>query len=119
MIPEAIDHIMGHLITHDFLNEERFAKSYARGKFRIKNWGRIRISIELKRRDISPVNIKIALKELDEPEYSQVLEALAKKRLAQLKDLDPAVKKKKLSNYLEYRGWERSRIFDLVEDLIP
>ena len=43
MIPEAIDHIMGHLIKQDYLNEERFARNYARGKFNNKHWGRIRI----------------------------------------------------------------------------
>ncbi len=54
MIPEAIDKIMGHLIAHGFLNEERFARSFVRGKFRIKKWGRVRITRELKNRDISP-----------------------------------------------------------------
>ena len=80
MIPEAIDHIMGHLISFDFLNEERFARSYARGKFRMKNWGRVRITHELKKREISPYVIRLALEELQEPEYSKALEGLAKKK---------------------------------------
>jgi len=119
MIPEAVDHIMVHLITHDFLNEERFSKSFARGKFNIKNWGRVRIASELKQRNIAPINIKTALKELDDADYSQSLEALAVKRLGQLQEKDKEKKKKKLADYLLYRGWESYLVYELVFRLIP
>ena len=118
MIPQAIDQIMGHLISENYLNEERFATAFARGKFRIKNWGRIRISLELKKRNISPTIIKIALKELDGPHYSKALEILARKRLDQLKSLDHWQQKKKLSDYLLYRGWERHLVFEQLDRLI-
>src|SRR5690554_1091351 len=84
MIPEAIDHIINHLLQHNFLNETRFSQSFARGKFRAKKWGRIRIVRELKLREISQFNIKIALKEIPDSEYYQTFEALAEKRLQQL-----------------------------------
>ena len=119
MIPEVIDHIMGHLIEQDYLNEERFARNYARGKFKHKHWGRIRITQELKKRNISPVNIKIALKELDDTTYLNSLEALAKKKLAQLEGKEKEVQKRKLADYLLYRGWERSLVYEQVFSLIP
>ncbi|MEY8020645.1 regulatory protein RecX [Muriicola sp. SD30] len=118
MIPQAIDQIMGHLISENYLNEERFATAFARGKFRIKNWGRIRISLELKKRNISPTIIKIALKELEGPQYSRALEKLARKRLDQLKGLDHWQQKKKLSDYLLYRGWERHLVYEQLDRLI-
>lgn len=118
MIPQAIDQIMGHLISENYLNEERFATAFARGKFRIKNWGRIRISLELKKRNISPTIIKIALKELEGPQYSKALEKLARKRLDQLKNLDHWQQKKKLSDYLLYRGWERHLVYEQLDRLI-
>ena len=37
MIPQACEVIILHLMEHNFLNEERFSKSFARGKLRIKN----------------------------------------------------------------------------------
>ncbi len=117
MIPEAIDQIMGHLISENFLNEERFARSYARGKFRIKSWGRLRITRELKRRDISPYIIRLAMQELPEPEYTRTLKKLAKKRLSQLTGLSPLHKKKKLYDYLAYRGWENPMILEVIEEL--
>ena len=58
MIPEAKDQIIGHLIKENYLNEERFSKSFARGKFRIKKWGKNRIVNELKQRQITKYNIK-------------------------------------------------------------
>jgi regulatory protein len=119
MIPEAIDHIMGHLIEQDYLNEERFARNFARGKFNNKHWGRIRIKQELKKRNISPINIKIALRELDDSTYLSSLETLAKKKLNQLKGKEKEVQKRKLADYLLYRGWESSLVYELVYTLIP
>ncbi|WP_372945069.1 regulatory protein RecX [Muriicola sp.] len=119
MIPEAIDKIMGHLIAHGFLNEERFARSFVRGKFRIKKWGRVRITQELKNRDISPYIIRMAFEELDDREYSDTLRDLARKRLSQLEGIDPRLQKKKLYDYLLYRGWESSRIYDQLDELFP
>ena len=69
LIDQAREMILLSLMKDNFLNEERFAKSFARGKFRIKKWGKKRITNELKYRDISNYNIKTALKEIDEEEY--------------------------------------------------
>lgn len=76
MIPQAIDQIIVHLIEENYLNEERFAQSFARGKFNIKKWGgKNRIVQELKMRRISPYNIKAALKEIDEDIYLETFTA--------------------------------------------
>ena len=118
MIPEAIDSIMGHLIQENYLNEERFARSFARGKFNIKKWGKNRIKNELKLRDISRFNVQLALKEIDEQDYFSTLDTLAKKRLAQLSEPNKAKKRKKLSDYLLYRGWESQLVYEKVMELI-
>ncbi|MEM9364125.1 MAG: regulatory protein RecX [Bacteroidota bacterium] len=117
MIPEAIDSIMGHLIQENYLNEERFARSFARGKFNIKKWGKNRIKNELKQRDISRFNIQLALKEVDEQAYFSTLDTLAKKRLTQLSESNKAKKRKKLSDYLLYRGWESHLVYEKVMEL--
>ena len=107
MIPEARDKIIVHLLQHNFLNEERFAQAYTRGKFRIKKWGKQRIRIELKRRDISKTIITIALKEISDADYYNTFNALAEK------------KRKKLADYLFYRGWESHLVYDKLRELIP
>lgn len=118
MIPMAIDKIIGQLIQDRFLNEERFAKSFARGKFKIKKWGRNRIVNELKQRDISKYNITTALKEIDPIEYANTLDTLAKKRLQQLNEANLQKRKKKLADYLLYRGWESHLVYEKLQELI-
>ncbi|MFK5972832.1 MAG: regulatory protein RecX [Flavobacteriaceae bacterium] len=118
MIPEAIDQILVHLIENNYLNEERFARSYARGKFNIKKWGRKRIVNELQQRQISKYNIKNALTEIDEETYLETLDALAKKRLDQLTETNFLKKRKKLADYLLYRGWESHLVYSKITTLI-
>ena len=95
MIPDAIDHIITHLIQENYLNEERFAKSFARGKFRVKKWGRNRIVNELKQRNLSDYVIKSAMKEIDQEDYLNILDELALKRVAEIKETNLHKKKKK------------------------
>lgn len=117
MIAEAIDHIITHLIKEDYLNEERFAKSFARGKFRVKKWGKNRIIRELKFREISRYNIQAAMKEISDAEYLATLDDLAKKRIAEIKEKHPLKRKKKLADYLLYRGWENHLVYEKVAEL--
>ncbi|MCK5815502.1 MAG: RecX family transcriptional regulator [Flavobacteriaceae bacterium] len=117
MIPEAIAVIVVHLLEHNFLNEERFSRSFARGKFRIKKWGKVRITRELKFRDISAYNLKAALKEIDETDYLETFNALAKKRFEAITETNPYKKKKKVADYLLYRGWESSLVYAKVNEL--
>ena len=101
-----------------FLNEERFAKTYVRGKFRIKKWGRRRLTLELKKKDISKFNINQALTEIDEIEYIETFNAIAKKRLDSINETNKLKKKKKLADYLLYRGWESHLVYEKVNELI-
>lgn len=118
MISEVHDIIIVHLIEHNFLNEERFSKSFARGKFRIKKWGKQRIVRELKFRDISAYNIKTALKEIDKDDYINTFNELAQKRFDAIKETNKLKKKKKLIDYLLYRGWESNLIYAKANELI-
>ena len=118
MIPEAIDKIVVHLIENNYLNEERFAKSFARGKFRIKKWGRNKIIRELKFRQISKYSIDSALREIDEEAYYKTLHDLTEKRILQVKEANIYKKKKKVADYLLYRGWESHLVYEKINSLI-
>ncbi|MDL5511044.1 regulatory protein RecX [Arenibacter sp. M-2] len=119
MIPEAIDVVVGHLIRENYLNEERFARSFARGKFNIKKWGKNRIENELKYREVSKYNIRLAMEEIDSKEYLKTFNALAKKRLAEIREKDLQKRRKKLADYLLYRGWESGMVYEKVYELVP
>ncbi|SDS52618.1 regulatory protein RecX [Winogradskyella sediminis] len=116
MIPEAIDVIMVQLISDNFLNEERFAQAFVRGKFRIKKWGKNRLRRELKFRDISKYSIDTALKEIDLDDYYSTLDDLIQKRMAQVKEPNVYKKKKKVADYLLYRGWESALVYEKLND---
>ncbi len=119
MIPEVIDVIIVHLLEHNYLNEERFAKTFVSGKFRIKKWGRRRLTQELERKDISKVNINQAITEIDDNDYIETFYDLAEKKANSLKESNKFKKRKKLINYLIYRGWESHLVYDKAIELIP
>ena len=118
MIPEAADIIIVHLLQHNYLNEERFAKIFVRGKFNIKKWGRFRLTRELKIKDISKININAALGEISEDEYIGVFNTLAEKKVNMMLETNKLKKKKKLINYLLYRGWETHLVYSKANELI-
>ena len=118
LIPEAKEMILLSLMQDNFLNEERFSKSFARGKFRIKNWGKQRIVRELKFRDISAYNIKTALKEIDEDEYLKTIYRIAENRNEVISEPNIYKRKKKLIDFLMRKGFENDLIFKTVNDIV-
>ena len=119
MIPDAIDVIIVHLLEHKFLDETRFSESFSRGKFRIKKWGKKRIERELKQRQISVYNIKKGLAEISDEDYYNTFDALALKRFEAINESDKYKKRKKLADYLLYRGWESPMVYEKIKELIP
>ncbi|WP_298288917.1 regulatory protein RecX [uncultured Lutibacter sp.] len=117
MIPAAKEKIILHLIQYNFLNEERFSKAFARGKFSIKKWGKLKIINELKFRDISSYNIITALKEIDDQEYKNTLQALAEKKIKLIKETNYFKKRAKLSAFLISKGYETSLVYEIVNQL--
>ena len=118
LIPEGRELILLHLLQHNFLNEERFAKSFARGKFRIKKWGKERIIRELKLRNITVYNIKTALKEIDEQDYISTLYEIIQKKNKAISEANIYKRKKKLVDFLRYRGYESNLIFQAVNEIV-
>lgn len=117
MIPQAKEQIIMSLIEDDYLNEERFALAFVKGKFRIKKWGRIRLKAELKKRKISKYLIKSALEQISEKDYLFTFEELANRKADSIKADSILLKKKKLADYLIYRGWESSLVNNKVNQL--
>ncbi|WP_231874580.1 regulatory protein RecX [Polaribacter atrinae] len=118
LIPEAREMILLSLMKDNFLNEERFAKSFARGKFRIKSWGKQRIVRELKFRNISAYNIKTALKEIDEKEYLTTIYTITENRNEVISEPDIYKRKQKLIGFLMRKGFENELIFKVVTEVV-
>ena len=108
------DEIISSLIEDDYLNEERFAKAFAGGKFRMKDWGRKKIYYGLKEKGVSDYIIKLAMKEIDDEVYRKTLRELAEKKFALLKAEQYLVRKKKTMDYLLQKGYEPELITGVV-----
>jgi regulatory protein len=106
--------IILQLIEQGYLNEERFAKSFARGKFRTKKWGKAKITLELKIRQISDYNIRVALQEISDDEYIETLQYLIKKKWTDSNKENSMIKKAKIAQFASGKGFERSLIWDLL-----
>ena len=117
IIQNAIDIIVADLIQNNYLNETRFAQSFARGKFKIKKWGKVKIHRELNKREISEYNIKMGMKEISDSDYEETFNKLLDKKLSELSHLPESDKKRKIFNYLSYRGWEVEKIFEALRNI--
>ena len=111
------DEIISTLIEENYLNEERFAIAFAGGRFRIKQWGRVKIKYELKHRQVSEYCIKKAMKQIGEDEYLSVLQKLAKEKYASLKSEQWIIRKKKTSDYLIGKGFETALVSAAIHSI--
>ncbi len=106
------------LIEENYLNEERFAIAYAGGKFRIKQWGRVKIKYALQQKKISIYCINKGLQEIDDEKYLQNLQQQAQKKWETLKsEKNIFIKKRKLKDYLQQHGFELDLIFEIIKTL--
>ena len=109
-----VEAILSQLIEENYLNEERYAIAFAGGKFRIKQWGRVKIKYELKQNNVSEYCIKSALKSIDENEYKKTLHELFETKIKTLRaEKNIFVKKQKVYAYLMQKGFEPALINSL------
>jgi regulatory protein len=113
---QQVEELLSQLIEENYLNEERYAIQFAGGKFRMKQWGRVKIKYELKQKRVSEYNIKIGIKEIDEDDYTKTLQKLAEKKWASVKGegVNHYIKLSKTTDYLLQKGYEP----DLIKQAI-
>jgi len=114
---EEVEEMISKLIVEGFINEERFARGYVRGKYRLKKWGRIKIKIGLDAHRLSDYCIKKGFAEIDEEEYLENLRHLAVKKLPSIKGDDAFTRKLKLQNFLQGKGYEYELIREVIDPL--
>ncbi|RTQ53567.1 RecX family transcriptional regulator [Hymenobacter gummosus] len=110
--------IMIRLVREKLLDDERYARSFARGKHRLKKWGRRRIRLELKQRGLSDYCIKAGLGEIDGDEYYQNLKELLEKKNALEKEPHPYKRRQKLTAYATQKGYEGEFIQDALREVL-
>jgi len=115
---DMANEIISELITEGYLNEERYVLAYVRGKFRMNKWGKRKILLELKQKEISQYLIKLGMKEIDEDEYYEVLKTLLSTKRKSIKAKNQYDLFNKLYSYAYRKGYESEAIKNAIEDIV-
>jgi regulatory protein len=111
-----VEEVLSQLIDEDYLNEERFAFQFAGGKFRMKQWGRVKIKYELKQKQVSVYCITKAMNSIDDEAYQKAFQKAAAEKLKSLRtETNFLVRKQKLQNYLLQKGYEPELIYQFLK----
>jgi regulatory protein len=114
-----VENLIAGLIEANLLNEERFARSFVRGRFRIKHWGKIKIVQHLKQHHISEYCIKKGLSEIDGEEYYKVLKRLCAAKWSEVRtEKNVHIRKGKTFRFLQQRGFETSLITEVLTEIM-
>ena len=111
------NYILELLIQEKYVDEERYSRSFCRGKFKIKKWGKIKICNELKKKHISAACINKGLEEISDSEYQNELDQQYHKKKGAIKEKNHLLKKKKIATYLINKGYESSLVWDKLREL--
>lgn len=119
LFASQVDELLSRLITDGFLNEERFAKAFAGGKFRMKKWGRLKIKNELEFMGLTKNCIQRGLNEIEQTDYKTTLKTLLRKKSAAIQETNLFKKRDKIARYAIGKGYEPELVWEYVRDLVP
>jgi regulatory protein len=113
-----VEEMIAELIQYKVLSEEAYARAIARGKFRIKHWGRTKIVQQLKLNKISDYCIRKGLTEIDPEEYERTLQRLTTRKWEELKkERSPVARRSKVYRYMLQKGYEADLVQDVIKEL--
>jgi regulatory protein len=116
---DEADEIIASLIQEGFLNEERFARLFVHGKFRLKRWGRIKIVRELEVRGLTQSCIRSGLQMIDKQEYQETLKYLISRKSGEMDEEDVFVKRDKIADYVIRKGFEPDMVWEMLKKILP
>jgi len=111
-----VEQCIAQLVSENYLNEQRFAIAYAGGKFRIKQWGRIKIKLALKQKNVSEYCIRKALEEISNKDYKTTLSKILSSKSKEVKEKNPLKRKYKIAQYAISRGFEPEMVWEVMND---
>jgi regulatory protein len=114
-----VNELITQLITSGFLNEERFAKAFAGGKFRMKKWGKTRIVHALEGKGLSANCIRIGLKEIDEQDYERTLQELLRDKNESIHEENIYQQRDKVAAFAIQKGYEPELVWTFIRGIIP
>jgi regulatory protein len=114
-----VDEIITNLILSGFLNEERYAKAFAGGKFRMKKWGRLKIIHALEANGVSRNCVQSGLKEIDAGDYEKTLRAILERKNEDVEESNIYSRRDKLSKFAIQKGYEPELVWKILREMLP
>ncbi len=114
---DEVEDVLTELISENFVNEERFAKSFARGKFNLKKWGKRKIIFELKKRNLSPYCIDQAIKEISDEAYEKMIFQIIENKMSYLPEVGYTTKNR-IIKYLIGKGFETEKAWTILNSYL-
>lgn len=114
-----VNEIISYLITEGFLNEERYAKAFVGGKFRMKKWGRLKIVRELEGKGLTANCIRIGLREIDQADYLKSLQSIIQKKSEEIDEQNLFAKRNRVARFAMQKGYEPELVWHEVKELLP
>ena len=112
-----VEEALSTLIEENYLNEERFARAFAGGKFRMKQWGKKKILAELKLKKVSEYNIRIAMNEIDNDDYQNTVIKLVTAKWKSLKNEQYITRQAKTLRYMQQKGFEPQLVLTQINNI--
>lgn len=113
---DEIEELIDFLIDEKYLDENRFTHAYVQGKFNLKKWGKIKIKAHLRSKNVPESLVEKHLKNISEELYKSTITSLIQKKLVEVKEENPLIRKQKVIAYLQQKGFEMELIFDCYQD---
>ena len=111
------EQVMQFLINEKFIDDQRFANAYARGKFNLNHWGKAKIKLALTQKSLSPAIIEAALKEINTEEYMSKIKSLVIKKWEALEGSEPYIRKNKVAQSVMRKGYEPNIVWEMINDM--
>jgi regulatory protein len=114
------DDAIRRLVDNGLLNDEKYAEQYARSKILSTGASKRRLTQDLYRKGIKGEVATTAIANViadEEIDTAVVIEQVARKKLAQLGDLEPLVLRRRLFGFLARRGYDVDEIKRVVASL--
>ena len=115
---DEVEEVLSNLIVDGFINEERFAKAYVGGKFRMKGWGRRKILQGLKQHKVSEYCVRKGLQEIDPEAYFTTLLKHAEKKYVSINAPSEYIIRGKLTQHLIGKGFEMDLVKEAIDEIL-
>lgn len=109
--------ILRQLTEQGFLNEDRYARAFAKDRFTFNGWGKIKIAYQLRQKGIPDDIIDEAMMVIDDEQYRERLIGLLRDKWQAVKGREPRAAWAAMMRFAASRGFETAIAGECVKQV--